>query len=238
MKLDILVFAAHPDDAELSCSGTIASHIGQGYRVGIIDLTQGELGTRGSIRERAEEAMESSKVLNLAVRENLKFEDGFFKNDRAHQLQIVQKIRKYKPTVIFANAIQDRHPDHGKAAQLVKDSVFLSGLVKVLTEDGGEVQGPWRPDNVYHYIQTNYIEPDFVVDVSAFWDKKIASIKAFKTQFYNPDSTGPETFISKSGFLEFIEARAIELGHRIGAKYGEGFTVQKTVGVNDVFCLK
>lgn len=238
MKLDILVFAAHPDDAELTCSGTIAKHIDLGYKVGVIDLTQGELGTRGTPELRMEEAAKSSSVLGLAVRENLKMKDGFFQNDIAHQLQLVEKIRKYKPEIVLGNAIQDRHPDHGRAAALIKEAFFLSGLPKIETMSDGQLQQAYRPRHLYHYIQSNYIQPDFIVDVSDYWEPKIDSIKAFKSQFYDPDSEEPATFISSEGFLDFIEARCLELGHRIGAKYGEGFTKVRDIGVDDLFKIR
>ena len=237
MKLDILVFAAHPDDAELSCAGTIFTHIQQGKKVGIVDLTRGELGTRGTPEIRRKEAEVSSKILQLSVRENLGFRDGFFQNDETHQLEIVKTIRKYQPQIILANAIHDRHPDHGRAAQLLKDAIFLSGLRQVKTFLEHDTQEPWRPAVVYNYIQSLYIKPDFVVDVSAVWETKLAAIKAFKSQFYNPDSQEPETYISSPGFMELITARAKDLGHSIGATYGEGFTVARHVGVKSLFDL-
>lgn len=238
MKLDILVFAAHPDDAELSCSGTIYSHILQGKKVGIIDLTLGELGTRGTAEIRAQEAAASAKILKLAVRENLHFRDGFFQNDEAHQLEVVKAIRKYEPSIILANAITDRHPDHGRAAQLVTDACFLSGLKQVKTFLDHEAQLPWRPKAVYHYIQSIFIKPDFVVDISETWETKLAAIRAFKSQFYNPDSDEPETFISTPAFMEFIASRDREMGHSIGAAYGEGFTIERNIGVKNLFYLQ
>ena len=238
MKLDILVLAAHPDDAELGCSGTIASHIASGHKVGVVDLTRGELGTRGTAQTREQEAAESARILGLSVRENLDLKDGFFQNTREDQLAVIRAIRKYKPEIILANAVKDRHPDHGKGAQLVVDACFLSGLIKVKTVDeAGKDQEPWRPKVVYHFIQSQYIEPDFIVDITDHWEVKMQSVKAFKTQFFDPDSKEPETYISTSGFLKMIESRASELGHSIGVKYGEGFTVSRVPGIKSLFDL-
>jgi len=237
MKLDFLVFAAHPDDAELACSGTIASHVATGYNCGIIDLTKGEMGTRGTVELRMAEAEKSSNILGLKVRENLGFADVKFVNDWTHQMEVVKMIRKYQPTIILANAIRDRHPDHGKAAELLQQSYFKSGLAKIETEVDGVKQEPYRAKQLYHYIQNDYIDPSFIVDISDFWDKKINSILAFKSQFHNPNSNEPETFISSDRFIDSIEARAKEFGHRIGVKYGEGFTMSTTPGVADLFSL-
>lgn len=238
IKLDILAIASHPDDAELGCSGTLAAHVAKGYKVGIVDLTQGEMGTRGTPEIRLMESDEAAKILNLSARENLGFEDVYFNDDKAHHLEIVRMIRKYQPEIILANAIRDRHPDHGKGASVVTKACFISGLRKVETYLDEELQAPWRPKSVYHYIQNDYIEPDFVVDVSDFWELKIASIKAFKSQFFDPNNNEPESFISRPGFLSFIESRAKEFGHRIQVKYGEGFTVERIPGVEDLFHLK
>ena len=237
MKLDILVFAAHPDDAELACSGTIAAQISAGYTCGIVDLTKGEMGTRGTPELRIKEAEKSAEILGLKVRENLGFADVKFLNDLEHQLEVIKMIRKYQPKIILANAVRDRHPDHGKAAEVIQQAFFKSGLRKLPTELDGKEQEPYRAEKLYHYIQNDYIEPDFIVDISGFWDKKINSIMAFESQFYNPESDEPSTFISSAGFMEFIEARAKELGHRIGVKYGEGFTMSTTPGVYDLFSL-
>jgi len=234
MKLDILVFAAHPDDAEISCSGTIVSHIAQGKKVGVIDFTMGEMGTRGNAELRMKEAEESARIMGLSVRENLGFRDVFFRNDEEHQMAVIRAIRKYRPDIVLANAIEDRHVDHGKGALLARDACFMSGLAKIKTVFENKDQEPWRPRAVYHYIQNNYIKPDFVVDITGFWEKKIAAIKAFKSQFYDPESEEPETFISQPGFLDFLECRARELGHAIGVRYGEGFTANRLVGVNDL----
>ncbi|EOZ98983.1 LMBE-RELATED PROTEIN [Indibacter alkaliphilus LW1] len=238
MKLDILVIAAHPDDAELACSGTIAAHIAKGYKVGILDLTKGEMGTRGTPETRLKESSSASQILGLSMRENLGFRDVFFEDDEKHYLAIVKYIRKYQPEIVLANAVSDRHPDHGKGGLVASKACFISGLRKVSTLWDGNDQAAWRPKFIYHYIQNNYIKPDFVVDVSAFWEKKMESIQAFKSQFYDPDSKEPESFISSSGFLDFIEARGREFGHSINVKYGEGFTVERMIGIEDIFDLK
>lgn len=237
-KLDILVFAAHPDDAELGCSGTIAAQIAQGNKVGIVDFTQGEMGTRGTPELRLQEAEDAAKILGLTARENLGFQDVFFRDDEEHQLKLIQVIRKYQPEIVLANAINDRHPDHGKGSSLASKASFMSGLAKIETFQDGVMQSPWRPKFVYHYIQNNYIEPDFIVDISDFWEIKIKSIAAFGSQFYNPKSKEPASFISSPEFLPFIESRARELGHRINTKYGEGFTVERFIGVSNLFDLK
>ena len=237
-KLDVLVFAAHPDDAELGCSGTIAAQIAQGNKVGIVDFTQGEMGTRGTPELRLQEAEDAAKILGLAARENMGFQDVFFKDDEEHQLKLIQVIRKYQPEIVLTNAINDRHPDHGKGSSLASKACFMSGLTKIETFQDGVMQSPWRPKFVYHYIQNNYIEPDFIVDISDFWEIKIKSIAAFGSQFYNPKSQEPASFISSPEFLPFIESRARELGHRINTKYGEGFTVERFIGVSNLFDLK
>ncbi|WP_299822242.1 bacillithiol biosynthesis deacetylase BshB1 [uncultured Pontibacter sp.] len=238
MKLDILAFASHPDDIELGCSGTLIAHIAEGKKVGIVDLTQGELGTRGTPEIRLQEAEEAGKIMGLAARENLGFADGFFLNDKEHQLQVIQKIRKHKPELIIINAIFDRHPDHGRGSELVSESCFKSGLKMIKTQnEAGEEQEAWRPKAVYHYIQDRFISPDVVVDVTAYWDKKLETIRAFKSQFYNPDDTSSNTYISSPEFLEFIEARAKEMGHSIGVTYGEGFTKERNIGVRSLFDL-
>lgn len=238
MKLDILVIAAHPDDAELACSGTIAAHIAQGYKVGILDLTKGEMGTRGTPEIRLKESAEAAKILGLASRENLGLKDIYFKDDETHQLELIKIIRKYQPEIVLANAVTDRHPDHGKGASLASNACFMSGLRRIETNMKGIAQEAWRPKFIYHYIQNNYIKPDFVVDITPFWETKIESIKAFKSQFFNPRNQEPESFISSEGFLEFLEARSKEFGHSIMVKYGEGFTVERTIGINDLFSLK
>ncbi|NEM97932.1 bacillithiol biosynthesis deacetylase BshB1 [Pontibacter burrus] len=238
MKLDILAFAAHPDDAELGCAGTIIAHVASGKEVGIVDLTRGELGTRGTPEIRAAEAEAASKILGLSVRENLDFADGFFLNDKEHQLKIVEKIRQYKPEIVLMNAIYDRHPDHGRGSQVVSDACFLAGLKMIETfGPDGEKQEAWRPTAVYHFIQDRYIKPDVVVDITPYWEQKVESIKAFKSQFFNPEDTSAHTYISSPEFMEFIEARAKEYGHAIGATYGEGFTVERLIGVKSLFDL-
>ncbi|MAS52481.1 MAG: bacillithiol biosynthesis deacetylase BshB1 [Flavobacteriales bacterium] len=234
MKVDILAFAAHPDDVEISCSGTIIKHIEMGYKVVVVDLTQGELGTRGTAKTRQKEAAEASKILGIAERENLKMEDCFFESSEKNKKKIISVIRKYQPKLIFANSIKDRHPDHAKASSLVSEACFLSGLSKIKTEINGTVQLAWRPEAVYHYIQDYYIEPDFIVDISQQIDAKIKTIKAYKTQFYDPNNKEPETPISREDFFEFIKARAKNFGRLIKTDYAEGFTVEVPLKVDDV----
>ncbi|MCX7636692.1 MAG: bacillithiol biosynthesis deacetylase BshB1 [Cyclobacteriaceae bacterium] len=232
MKLDILVFAAHPDDAELGCGGTLAKHAEKGFKVGIADLTRGELGTRGTPEIRAKEAEKAAQILGLAVRENLGLPDGFFQNEPKTQLKLISVIRKYQPDIVIANAVDDRHPDHGRAAKLVNDSCFLAGLSKIATFYEGKDQLPWRPRALYHFIQARYISPDIIVDISDYWDKKEASYMAYQSQMFNPDSTEPATYIASKEFLELVKARAVEFGNAIGKRYGEGFTVNRKIGVN------
>lgn len=238
MKLDILVFAVHPDDAELGCSGTILKHIALGKKVGIVDFTRGELGTRGSAEVRDMEAADSAKIMGLDVRENLRFRDGFFENNEAHQLQIVKMIRKYQPDIVLTNALHDRHPDHGRAGDLANDACFLAGLSKITTEIDGRVQEAWRPRLVLQYIQDRYIKPDIIIDITPFFEIKVAAIKAFKTQFFNPDLDEPNTYISSPEFFESVIGRAREFGKSIGTTYGEGFTSRKLLGVDNLFDLK
>lgn len=236
MKLDILAFAAHPDDTELSCAGTLARHAEKGHRVGVADLTRGELGTRGTPEIRETEAQSSAKVLGLAVRDNLELPDGFFLNAKESQLQLIRTIRHYRPEIVLLNAPSDRHPDHGRAAKLAADACFLAGLEKVKTTDtDGRQQPPWRPKAKYHYIQSQYIVPDFVVDISSVWEKKKEAIACFRSQFYDPQSTEPETFISSPEFLPFVESRAREYGHSIGVKFGEGFVKTADLGIDNLF---
>lgn len=218
-KLDILVIAAHPDDAELGCAGTIAAHVSKGYKVGIVDLTHGEMGTRGTPDIRLEESAAAAKALGLSARENMGFKDIYFKDDEFHQLELIKVIRKYQPDIVLANAVTDRHPDHGKGSSLATNACFMSGLVKIDTSYEGVRQEAWRPKLVYHYIQNNYIEPDFIVDITPYWDTKIASIMAFKSQFFDPSSQEPSSFISTPEFLPFVESRARDFGHRIMTKY-------------------
>lgn len=238
MKLDILAFASHPDDIELGCAGTIIGHIEAGKKVGIVDLTEGELGTRGTPEIRAQEAKAAAGIMGVEIRENLGLADGFFQNDREHQLRVIERIRQYRPEIVIANAIRDRHPDHGRGAELVTESCFKAGLKMIKTTGAqGEEQEAWRPKAVYHFIQDRPITPDLVVDVTPYWEKKMETIRAFKSQFYNPDDTSPNTYISSPEFLGFIESRAKELGHAIGVTYGEGFTVERYIGVRSLFDL-
>ncbi|WP_310558954.1 bacillithiol biosynthesis deacetylase BshB1 [Flavobacterium sp.] len=234
MKLDILAFGAHPDDVELGCSGTIAKEIALGKKVGIIDLTRGELGTRGSVEIRNQEAAAAAKILGVSVRENLDMRDGFFVNDEEHQLQVIKMIRKYRPEVVICNAIEDRHIDHGKGSKLVSDACFLSGLIKIETEIDGIKQEAWRPKLVYHYMQWKNLTPDFVVDISGFNDKRVESILAYSSQFYNSNSTEPETPIASKNFLESLNYRPKDLGRLIGTDYAEGFTVERYLAVNSL----
>ena len=240
MKLDILAIGVHPDDVELSCSGTILKHIAQGKKVGILDLTIGELGSRGSGELRLIEAANAAKVLGVEVRENIGLADGFFRNDKESQAEIIKIIRKYKPEVVLANAIKDRHPDHGRASKLISEACFYAGLIKIETEIDGIKQDKWRPKAVYHYIQDRFIKPDFVVDVTAFVDKKIEAIQCFNSQFFNPNNktNEPQTPISGEDFLEFIKARMMQYGREINVKYAEGFTAERYIGVEDLLRLK
>ena len=238
MKLDILAFGAHPDDVELGCSGTIAKEVSLGKKVGIIDLTRGELGTRGSVEIRNSESAKASEILGVVVRENLDMRDGFFINDEAHQLKIIQMLRKYRPEIVLCNAIADRHIDHGKGSKLVSDACFLSGLVKIETELNGEKQQAWRPKVVYHYIQWQNIEPDFVVDISGFLDKKMESVLAYGSQFYDPNSKEPVTPITSKTFLDSVKYRAEDLGRLVGVAYAEGFTTERYLAVNSLDDLK
>ena len=238
MKLDILAFGAHPDDVELGCSGTIAKEISLGKKVGIIDLTRGELGTRGSVAKRNSESAKASEILGVTVRENLDMRDGFFLNDEAHQLKIIEMIRKYQPEIVLCNAISDRHIDHGRASKLVSDACFLSGLVKIKTEHNRMAQSAWRPKVVYHYIQWQNIAPDFVVDISLFIDKKTASVLAYSSQFYDPNSNEPDSPITSENFLESVKYRAQDLGRLVGVAYAEGFTTERYLAVNSLGDLK
>lgn len=240
MKLDILAFGSHPDDVELGCGATLAKEIVNGKTVGIIDLTRGELGTRGTAETREKESAEASKILGVTTRINMDFADGFFVNDKTHQLELIKMIRKFKPDVVLCNAIDDRHIDHGKGSKLVSDACFLSGLLKIDTqyEDEDGWQGPWRPKHVYHYIQWKHLDPDFVVDVSGFIDKKMEAVLAYKTQFFDSKSKEPETPISSKNFTNSIIYRARDLGRLIGVEHAEGFTVERYVAVDSLFDLK
>jgi bacillithiol biosynthesis deacetylase BshB1 len=234
MKLDILAFGAHPDDVELGCGGTLAKEIANGKKVGIIDLTRGELGTRGSADIRDSESAAAAKILGVVVRENLRMRDGFFVNDEKHQIEIIKMIRKYQPEIVLCNAIEDRHIDHGRGSRLVSDACFLSGLRKIETELDGQNQHAYRPKLVYHYIQWRNIEPDFVVDISGYNDKRVAAILAYGSQFYDPNSNEPETPIATKNFLESLNYRAQDLGRLIGAEYAEGFTAERYLAVNSL----
>jgi bacillithiol biosynthesis deacetylase BshB1 len=234
MKLDILAFGAHPDDVELGCGATIAKEVSAGKKVGIVDLTRGELGTRGSSDLRDIEAANAAKILGVSVRENLRFADGFFVNDKNHQLEIIKMIRKYQPDIVLCNAIDDRHIDHGKGSSVVSDACFLSGLTKIETEVAGELQEKWRPKQVYHYIQWKNIKPHFVVDVTGFVDIKTESVLAYSSQFYNPKSNEPETPITSKNFIDSINYRARDLGRLIGVEYAEGFTTERYVAVENL----
>lgn len=237
MKLDILVFGAHPDDAELGAGGTIAKEVSRGKKVGIIDLTRGELGTRGSAEIRDKEASNAAKILGVKVRENLQFRDGFFRNDEHHQMEIIKILRKYRPDVVLCNTIKDRHIDHARGSELVSNACFLSGLIKIETILDKEVQEAWRPKVVYHYIQWKNIKPDFVVDISGFISKKTDAIAAYTSQFHDPNNNEPETPISSKTFLDSIHYRARDLGRLIGKDYAEGFTVERLLAVESLDSL-
>ena len=240
IKLDILAIGAHPDDVELGCGATLAKEIHNGKNVGIIDLTRGELGTRGTAETRDKEAFNAAKILGIQTRVNMEFADGFFCNDREHQLEIIKMIRYYRPELVICNAIDDRHIDHGKGSQLVSDACFLSGLLKIETihKDKNALQEPWRPKAVYHYIQWKDLEPDFAVDVSGYMDKKMASVLAYKTQFFDPNSDEPETPISSKNFTDSITYRARNLGRLIGVEFAEGYTVERYPAIDSLFDLK
>jgi len=237
LKVDVLAFAAHPDDVEISAGGTVLKLISQGKKVGIVDLTRGELGSRGSGELRLEEAKNSAAILGLHCRENLGMADGFFEDSEENLKAVIRMIRKYQPEIVLANSVTDRHSDHGKGAKLVAEAAFLSGLRKIESSEAGVAQVAWRPKAVYHYIQDYYINPSFVVDVTPFFDKKIQAIQAFSSQFYDPNSSEPATPISGEDFFDFLRSRAMEFGRPIRAKYAEGFTVTRYPGVDDLFSL-
>ena len=234
VKLDVLAIGVHPDDVELGCSGTLLVALSEGKKVGIIDLTRGELGTRGSAEIRKTEAANAAKVLGVHVRENIGLADGFFLNDEVHQRKVIMIIRKYQPEIILCNAPEDRHPDHGRSSKLVSDAAFLSGLRKIETEFDGVNQDAWRPKYVFHYLQDRFLQPHFVFDISDHMDKKIDSILSYTTQFYNPDLDEPQTYISSPDFMESVKARAMMLGKRIGVKYAEGYVSDKMIGVKSM----
>jgi len=237
MKLDVLAFGAHPDDVEISAGGTIARLVSEGKEVGIVDLTRGELGSRGSAEIRDAEAKASASILGVRVRENLEMADGFFLNDKAHQLRIIEQVRRFKPEIVICNSVSDRHPDHGKGAKLTADACFLSGLVKIESLWDGKSQDAWRPRLILHYIQDHYLAPDIVWDVSDFFETKMDAVKAFRSQFYDPNSEEVETPISGKGFFDLLKARAVSFGRPAGMELAEGFNVARTLGVKDLFSL-
>jgi N-acetylglucosamine malate deacetylase 1 len=239
MKLDILAIGVHPDDVELGCSGVLLNEARNGKATGIIDLTQGELGTRGTIETRYAEAAAAALILGVKVRENLKFRDGFFKNDEEHQVQLIRAIRKYQPEIVIGNILDDRHPDHGRAGHLIADACFLSGLTKIqTTDDDGRPQERWRPKFVLHYMQDWYHEPDLLVDISDVFEQRMESVKAYTTQFGVLGEDGePQTYISTPDFLDSVIARARMLGKRIGVKYAEGFITEKKIGIRNLDAL-
>lgn len=238
MKLDILAIGVHPDDVELGCSGLLINEIRNGKATGIVDLTQGELGTRGTIETRYAEAAAAAAIIGVKVRENLKMRDGFFRNDEAHQMELIRVIRRYRPEVVIGNILDDRHPDHGRAGHLIADACFLSGLAKIETEDEGHPQEKWRPKFVLHYLQDWYHEPDLLVDISDVFEQRMESIKAYTTQFNaREQSDGPQTYISTPDFLDSVVARARMFGKRIGVKYAEGFITEKKIGIRSLDAL-
>ena len=238
MKLDVLAIGSHPDDVELGCSGTLINEVKKGKKVGIVDLTQGELGTRGTVQTRYDEAANAAKIMGITVRENLKMRDGFFKNDEEHQMQLVRILRKYKPEIVIGNILEDRHPDHGRGGWLTYDACFFSGLRQVKTTgDDGQEQEKWRPKLLLHYIQDRFYEPDIITDVTEVWEQRMAAIRAYKTQFYEPNSDEPQSYLSSPEFIEALTARARLLGKRIGVKYGEGFLSKKSIGIKDLDSL-
>ena len=238
MKLDILAFGAHPDDVEISAGGTLLKYISEGKKIGIVDLTKGELGTRGSAELRMEEAKKASALLSLSIRDNLNMKDGFFELNEENKLKIIREIRKYQPEIVFANSSIDRHPDHGNAGKLVADACFLAGLQKIQTQCDGKTQEAYRPRLVLHYIQDYYIQPDIALDVSAFAEEKIKVVQCFSSQFFDPNSSEPETPISNAHFFDFMLGRMMQYGRPIGVTYAEGFTINRTLGVNDLFNLR
>ncbi len=236
MKVDILAFGVHPDDVELGCSGTIIASVQQGKKVAVVDLTQGELGTRGTVETRKQEATEAAALMGVHARENLCMADGFFTVSEENIRKVITVIRKYQPEIVLCNALEDRHPDHGRSSGLVEDAAFLAGLRKIETSTDGLAQEPWRPKYVFHYIQDRYLKPDFVFDISAYMDQKIKVIEAYHTQFHSPKTANhdePVTYISSPDFLETIKSRALMLGKRIGVRYAEGYISKKMIGITD-----
>jgi len=237
MKLHILAIGAHPDDIELSCAGTLILHVRKGQNVGILDLTEGELGTRGSVPQRYEEAARAAEVMGIKVRHNLKMADGFFKNDEEHLRRLIPYIRYYRPEIVVANSLEDRHPDHGRGGRLISDACFYAGLSKIATEWEGQPQEAWRPKRVYHYIQDRFLEPDFIVDISHTFQQKTEAIKCYKSQFHSDDSTEPITYISTPQFFDNLRYKDSVLGKRIGAQYAEGFRTENVPGIADLDSL-
>lgn len=238
MKLDVLAIGAHPDDVELGCSGVLIKEVNRGKKAGIIDLTQGEMGTRGNMDTRYNEASKAAKIIGVHVRENLKLRDGFFLNDETNQLKLIKSLRQYQPEIVIGNVLEDRHPDHGRAGNLIYDACFLSGLAKIETKnDDGSPQKRWRPKYLFHYLQDRFYEPDFIVDVTEVWEQRLNSVKAYKTQFHNTESQEPQTYISSPEFLESIIARARLLGKRIGVQFAEGFISKKNIGIDNFDAL-
>jgi N-acetylglucosamine malate deacetylase 1 len=231
-KVDILAIGAHPDDVELSAGGTLAKHIAAGKKVAIVDLTEGELGSRGTVQSRYQEAADAGEILGIQARHNIQIPDGFFTNDQESLLKLITQIRRFQPTIVLANAIEDRHPDHAKGSSFISQACFLAGLRKIETHWNGQPQPAWRPKNVYHYIQDRYLKPDFVIDVSAFVEKKFTAIRAYKTQFYDPTSNEPMTPISGKEFFDFLEGRMRQYGREIGVEFAEGFTVERAPGIH------
>lgn len=238
MKLDLLAIGVHPDDVELGCSGTIINEVKLGKKVGVVDLTQGELGTRGSIETRYEEAAQAAMIMGVQVRDNLKMRDGFFQNDEEHQLQLIKVLRKYQPDIVIGNAVNDRHPDHGRAAKLISDACFLSGLTKIETVgDDGKPQDKWRPPYLFHYIQDRFLEPHLIIDITDVFEQRMKAIETYGTQFKANGKDGPQTYISSPDFYESVIARARVLGKRIGVRYAEGFTSEKKIGIRSFDAL-
>ena len=233
MKTDILAFGVHPDDVELGCSGTLIASIAQGKKVAVVDLTRGELGTRGTAETRKTEAANAAKVMGVAARENLNMADGFFQNDEENIKKVISVIRKYQPEIVLCNAPEDRHPDHGRSSKLVSDAAFFSGLRKIETTSNNEVQKEWRPHYVFHYIQDRYLKPDFLFDISDYYEQKIKAVLCYTTQFNSTDTTEPQTYISTPDFIDVIKARALMFGKRIGVKYAEGYLTTKMIGVKN-----
>lgn len=238
LRLDILAFASHPDDVELSCSGTLMKHIDKGYKIGIVDLTEGSLGSRGTVATRYKEAKKASEIMGITVRENLQFRDGFFEINEAHLLKVITVIRKYQPAIILANAVYDRHPDHKRGGDLVSRANFLSGLIKIETEANGKKQQLWRAKKLFRYIQESYLKPDFAIDISAYAQKKLACIQAFSTQFYNPESTEIETPISTKNYLDYVLSKDKVFGKQINVDYAEGFICEQPSGIEDLFHMQ